>query len=304
MEWTNIIMAAGMMLVLAMLIGYVLGWANRFFFVKVDERIEQVIAALPAANCGGCGFAGCAAYAEAVVLSGAPLDKCGPGGSDCVAAIAKIMGVEAGQSFPYRAVVHCGAHTNQRLGRNEYRGEPTCRSANIISGVQGCTYGCLGIGDCSVSCPFDAIKVIDGLATVDYKKCTGCGNCEHACPRHIISMVPFKSERMLVVTCSNKDFGKDVKAVCKVGCIGCGLCQRTSELFKVSDNLPSVNYDKYDPATSEQQLQAAASKCPQKRLLYIGMPSEKDLAAVADQEVPKLVEAKFETTVDKTEWQG
>ena len=169
--------------------------------------------------------------------------------------------------------------------------------------MQGCTYGCLGLSDCQRACDFDAIHMIDGLAVVDYDKCTGCGACERACPRHIISMVPFKSQHMLVVTCSNKDFGKDVKAVCKVGCIGCKACTRASDLFKVEDNISRIDYDKYDP----EQMDAAniaVAKCPMKRIIEVGRPSEKDLAAVADKESPEIVTADFKTTVDKTKWHG
>ena len=299
-----IILAAGTMLVLALFMAYVLGWANKTFHVEIDPRQEAVQEALPGANCGGCGFIGCNEYAEAVVLDGAPVDKCPVGGVSCATALAKILGVELKKSWPARPVVHCGANRDDKLGRNEYRGERTCGGANLIAGVQGCTYGCLGIGDCQGACSFDAIHVIDGLATVDYDKCVGCGACEKACPRHIISIVPFKSEQMLAVACSSKDFGKDVKKVCKVGCLGCKLCQKLSQgLISVEDNRPSIDYDKYDPQSLED-VQAAVDKCPAKRLVMIGKPSEKDLAAVADEEVPAVVEADFKTTVDETEWHG
>jgi len=50
------------------------------------------------------------------------------------------------------------------------------------------------------------------------------------------------------VACSNKDSGKDVRAVCKVGCIGCGVCHRTAaDLFSVKDHLSQIDYDQYDP---------------------------------------------------------
>ena len=298
-----IILAAGTMLLLALFMAYVLGWANKTFHVEVDPRVEKVTEALPGANCGGCGFVGCSEYAEAVVAGKAPVDKCPVGGVSCATALAKILGIELEESWPYRPVVHCGATYEQRLGRVEYRGEPTCTGANLVGGVQGCTYGCLGFGDCVRACNFDAIHVIDGLATVDYNKCVGCGACEGACPRHIISMVPFKAEQMLVVACSNKDFGKDVKAVCKVGCLGCKACQRASELFKVTDNIPHIDYDKYDPENTHE-LQGVLEKCPMKRLMMIGKPSEKDLAAVAGEEAPEIVHADFKTTVDKTDWRG
>jgi Na+-translocating ferredoxin:NAD+ oxidoreductase RNF subunit RnfB len=271
--------------------------------VAVDPKVEAVTAALPGANCGGCGCVGCNEYAIAAVEGKLPPDKCTVGGVSCAAALAKILGVELKPTWPYRPAVHCGATTGERLGRQEYRGERTCISANLIAGVQGCTYGCLGLGDCEAACAFDAIHVVRGLASVDYTRCTGCGACERACPRHIISMVPFKADRMLVVACSNKDFGKDVRAVCKVGCIGCRACARANSLFEVQDNLSVIDYDQYDPDKMDA-LKLAVEKCPMKRLVLVGRPTEEGLKAVADKKVPEVVQADFKTTVDQTEWHG
>lgn len=299
-----ILLAVGTMLVLALFLCYVLGWANEAFHVEVDPRVEQTLEILPGANCGGCGFVGCGEYAEAVVAGNAPADRCPVGGEGCAAKIAELLGLDLTESFPYRAVVHCGAHTQDRLKRHDYLdGERTCTAANLVSGLQGCTYGCMGMGDCVTACNYDAIHVVDGLATVDYEKCVGCGACERACPRHIISMVPFKAEEMLVVTCANLDFGKDVKAVCKVGCIGCKACTRFSGLFTVENNLPRIDYENYDP-TKPEEFSKAFEKCPMKRLLHVGKPSDSDLAAVADQDLPSIIEPRPETTVDKTPWQG
>ena len=303
MDLTVILLAGGTMLILALVAGYLLGLANKVFHVEVDPRIEAVNAALPGANCGGCGFVGCMSYAEAVAGGKAPPTKCTVGGEACAKEIAKIMGVEVAQSWPYRPAVHCLAAYVDRLGRHSYLGEKTCTAANLVSGVQGCAYGCMGFGDCARACEFDAIHVVDGLATVDYEKCVGCGACAKACPRNIISMTPFKADRMLIIACSNKDFGKDVRAVCKVGCIGCKACTKACGLFTVTDNLPRIDYDQYDPNTMNAA-QLAIDKCPAKGIVYVGKPTKKDLEKVADKEAPALVEADFKTTVDKTEWQG
>lgn len=303
MDLTVILLAGGTMLILALVAGYLLGLANKVFHVEVDPRIEAVNAALPGANCGGCGFVGCMSYAEAVAGGKAPPTKCTVGGEACAKEIAKIMGVEVAQSWPYRPAVHCRAAYADRLGRHSYLGEKTCTAANLVSGVQGCAYGCMGFGDCARACEFDAIHVVDGLATVDYEKCVGCGACAKACPRNIISMTPFKADRMLIIACSNKDFGKDVRAVCKVGCIGCKACTKACGLFTVTDNLPRIDYDQYDPNTMNAA-QLAIDKCPAKGIVYVGKPTKKDLEKVADKEAPALVEADFKTTVDKTEWQG
>jgi len=303
MIWTVIVLAGGTMLALALLMAYMLGWANQTFHVEVDPRVERVLAALPGANCGGCGLVGCAEYAEAVVAGKAPPDKCPVGGSSCARKIADILGLDLQQTWPYRPVVHCGATTAHRLKRHAYLGETTCGAANLIHGVQGCAYGCLGFGDCQAACPFDAVHMVSGLAVVDYNKCTGCAKCAQACPRNIIHMVPFKAERMVVVACSNKDFGKEVRAVCKVGCLGCRACEKRSDLFKVIDNLSRIDYDRYDPEKM-QDVNVALDKCPMKRIVVVGKPSEKDLTAVAEEQLPSIVRDEFDTTVDKTTWHG
>jgi len=300
-----ILLAAGTMLLLAVLMGYILGWANRTFAVEVHPLVDAAIKVLPGANCGGCGYVGCGEYAEALVAGKAEPDRCPVGGPAVAAALAKIMGIDLKETFPKRPVVHCGATADQRLKKGLYHGEQTCAAANILSGVQGCTYGCLGLGDCEVACPFNAIHIIDGLAKVDYDKCTGCGACERACPRHIISMVPFKASQMLVIACSNHDFGKDVKAVCRVGCIGCKACERNSPLFRMADNLPQIDYERYDPGRLEElEVPKVLDKCPMKGLVYVGKPSEKIKRQVADEELPEVVTDRFKTTADETEWRG
>jgi len=298
--WTVILLAAGTMLALAVFMGFVLGWANRAFHVEVDPRVEQINEVLPGINCGGCGYVGCNEYAEAVAAGEAPPDKCTAGGASCAAAVAKILGIELEASWPRRPVVHCAATREQRLGRHEYRGEQTCGAASLLAGVQGCTYGCLALDDCVEVCNFDAIHIIDGLARVDYEKCVGCGACERACPRHIISMIPFKAERVLVVACSSKDPPKVVRSVCTVGCIGCGACARLSDLFSMADSLAAIDYDRYDPQAGP----AVVAKCPREMRIYVGKPSDTDLAAVAAEELPARVEAEPDSTVDKTQWRG
>jgi len=299
----TVLLAAAVLVIPAIAVAYVLGWANRTFHVEVDPRVEAMLVALPEVNCGGCGFLGCADYAEAVAKGEAEVTLCAPGGAACAAELAEIMGVEINPSFPYRAVVHCAARCDQRLPvvKYEYRGEPTCQAANLLADVQYCTYGCLGLGDCVEACRYDAIHMIDGLATVDYEKCIGCKACARTCPRNIITMVPFKAERMLVVACSNEDSGPDVKAVCTVGCIGCMACTRKAEPLQVNGNLPLVDYDRYDPL---DDFQPALDKCPMESLIVVGKPTREDLAAVADEELTQPIRADFKTTVDKTDWRG
>lgn len=299
----TVLLAAVLLGLLAIAMSYVLGWANQAFHVEVDPKVEAISNALPGANCGGCGFVGCSEYAEAIAAGNTELTLCAPGGSGCAAKLADIMGVEAGEALPYRAVVHCAAKGDQRLPKikPDYVGEPTCTAINLIAGFQNCTYGCLGQGDCSRACLYDAIHVVDGLAKVDYEKCIGCKACAAVCPRNIITMVPFKVERMLVVGCSNRDQGPDVKPVCPIGCIGCKACSRKCELMKMDGFLPMIDYDAYE---ADSDFTAPLEKCPREGLIYVGKPSPEDLAKVAGEEVPDRVEADFKTTVDDTEWHG
>lgn len=297
-----VILSGATMLGLAAVMGVVLGWANKTFHVEVDPKVQAVSNALPQANCGGCGFVGCSEFAEAVVEGRAPVDGCPPGGPSTASAVADIMGVEVDAKYPYKAVLHCAASERQRLGKMPYIGEQTCKAANMISGIQGCTYGCLGFGDCVDVCNYSALEMHEGLPKVIYDNCVGCRACEKECPRNLYTMVPFKAERMLVVACSNQDTGKDVKAVCEVGCTGCKSCERASELFHMEDNVPIIDYDSYLP--SAESLPTAIDKCPMESLIYVGKPTAEDVAATAHEELPKRVEGDFETTVDKTEWWG
>jgi Na+-translocating ferredoxin:NAD+ oxidoreductase subunit B len=294
-----VILAIGAMVLLGAAFALVLGWSNVKFAIPSNPQVEAVTSVLPGANCGGCGMTGCVEYAKAVVEGRIAANKCPVGGSAVAQAIADVLGIAVDESAPYRPVIHCGADFGNRLLLADYRGEATCFAANVIGDVQGCAYGCLGFGDCDKACKYDAIHTVNGLAKIDYAKCVGCGACEKACPRHIVSMVPFKAERMLVVSCSNKDPGRQVRRVCKVGCLGCRLCQKLMDVFEVKNNVSTVNYEKYHPGMDFSQVIA---KCPGGVMLYVGKPSEKDLAAVAGEETPAIVTDKFKTTADEAVW--
>ena len=266
-----IAMAAGVMLLLALIMTLILGWANKAFAVEVDPKITAINNVLPSANCGACGFIGCGEYSEAVVEKDAAVNLCPVGGAMVAMEIASIMGIKVEAGFPDRAVVRCAASYDEKTGRHEYRGELTCTSANLVAGVQNCTYGCLGLGDCVKACKFDAIHIINGKVVVDYEKCIGCKACEKACPRGVILMTPLKDDQMYVIACNNKDFGKDVKKVCSIGCIGCKMCTKVEDsIIQMQGDMAVIDYDKYDPKESLPSLQAAAEKCPVKVIVKVG----------------------------------
>jgi len=303
MSVVTIGLAAGTLVGMALILTYILGWASNAFHVDIDPRVEAVNDALPGANCGGCGYVGCGDYAEAVVLDAMPVNLCTVGGESCTADLAGIMNVEVDAALPFLPVVHCGARYQDRLGRSEYKGEMRCVAANLIADVQGCAYGCLGFGDCAVVCNYDALHVMDGLATVDYEKCVGCGACAKVCPRNIITITPFRARRILAVACSNHDLGKEVTRVCKVGCLGCRACSRISDLFVIENNLSTLNYDEYTPDRFDE-LEKARKRCPRQRLILVGKEPPEGLADDAGMELQEVVTPDFKTTVDDTEWRG
>lgn len=288
-----ILISVVVLLILAVVLSWILGWANVAFAIQVDPKEEAILAVLPGANCGACGFAGCADLAKNLAQGNGTASQCTQCSKAQVEKIAQIMGVEAGDVLPFRAVVHCSAAKDDKLQVQTYTGEPTCAAANLVSGVQGCTYGCLGLGDCVRACKYGAIHVENGLSRVDYDKCRGCKACEAACPRHIISMVPFKDGRMIVIACSNHDVGPEVKAVCKVGCIGCSGCvRRAPEEIAFSNGLPVINYSSYELA----DMQSAAEKCPVKIMRFVGTdPNDTNI---------EIVEDSFKSDIDKTKWRG
>lgn len=267
-EVWNIIAAGATMLGLGGAFAIVLLIASERLKVTVDPKIEQIHKALPNLDCGACGFPGCGQYAKAIMNDPELLGKCAPGGPQASAKIANILNLQVSDSGPQkRPIVHCRAHTEDKTFFAQYEGIESCTSANALANVQACAFGCLGYGDCVAACKFDALHIIDGLATVDYEKCTGCTACSKACPRGLIEMVPFGHENMMTVACSSKETGKNTRAFCKVGCIGCGLCAKQTDIFKVEDNLARLDYTKYQP---NEKTETAMNKCPTKVIIFRG----------------------------------
>lgn len=231
---------------IGLLAGLGLGYASKKFAVEVDPRVPKVREALPSANCGGCGYAGCDAYAKAVVAGEIGIDACPVGGEGVVKALAEILGMEATAKEKEVAFVKCNGTCANAGEKYQYEGIHDCLEAMYVpgAGAKSCSYGCLGLGTCERACPFDAISIIDGVAVVDKDKCTSCKKCVVSCPKTLISMVPYANE--VHVKCNSKDKGKEVKSVCQVGCIGCRICQKNCphDAIHVTGFLAKVNYDK------------------------------------------------------------
>lgn len=263
MSITGIIMAAVIVGGTGLFIGAFLGLAGKKFAVEVDEREEAIAGVLPGNNCGGCGYAGCSGLAAAIVKGEAELGACPVGGAPVAAKIGEIMGLEAGTQTRMTAFVKC-AGTCDKAGQDyKYYGIEDCKMMNFVQngGPKSCNYGCMGFGTCVKACPFDAIHVVDGVAVVDKEACKACGKCVAACPKKLIELVPYEQKHL--VQCSSKDKGKDVMAACKVGCIGCKMCQKVcpNDAITVEDNIAHIDPEKCTNCG------LCATKCPKKIIM-------------------------------------
>ncbi|BBF44482.1 electron transport complex protein RnfB [Lachnospiraceae bacterium KM106-2] len=260
MNITALILTAVVVSVTGLLIGLLLGVAAKKFEVEVDEREVLVREELPGNNCGGCGYAGCDGLAKAIAKGEAPVSGCPVGGDVVAAKIGEIMGVSADAGEKQVAFVKCAGTCEKANSKFNYYGVQDCNQAVMIPGQgdKGCSYGCLGLGSCVKACPFDAIHIVEGIAKVDKEKCKACGKCVAICPKHLIEFIPEKATQ--IVRCSSLEKGKDVKAVCEAGCIGCGMCTRQCEFdaVKVENNLAYIDQSKCTHCGK------CAAKCPTK----------------------------------------
>lgn len=260
MNITGIITAVGIIGGVGLLISIFLSVFGNIFRVEVDERETAIVNALPGNNCGGCGYAGCANLAEAIVKGKANVNACPVGGAAVAESISKIMGKDAGKNDRMVAYVKCLGTCDKTAKSYDYTGINDCLMASGVpgSGDKACDYGCLGYGSCKNVCKFDAIQIIDGIAVIDKEKCTSCGQCIKACPKHLIELVPYNDS--VVVSCSSKDKGPIVMKVCKTGCIGCGICAKNCEsaAITLADNVAHIDQDKCI------QCGVCIEKCPKK----------------------------------------
>lgn len=244
--WTIAILAG-----LGLVLSLVLYLVAAKFKVEEDPRIDEVEKVMPGANCGGCGFAGCRAFADAAVK--APnLDNnyCPVGGNEVMKKVAAILGYEVAEKTPQVAVVRCNGTCENRPKVNTYDGDKSCKvKAALYSGDTACPFGCLGCGDCVEACQFGALSIDPetGLPVVDETKCTACGSCVKACPKHIIELRNKGPRGMRVyVSCVNKDKGVVARKACSAACIGCGKCAKVcaQEAITVESNLAYIDFTK------------------------------------------------------------
>ena len=261
---------------IGLLVAAILFLVAKKFKVEEDARIDDVEALLPGANCGGCGSAGCRDFATKLVsLDDLGDVQCPVGGSETMNKIAALLGKTAVAQAPKVAVVKCNGSCEVRPKTSNYEGYPSCKvKASLYSGDTGCRFGCLGCGDCTLACKFDAIKMDPetGLPMVDESKCTGCGACSKACPKGIIEMRP-KGPRGLkvVVRCSNTDKGAVARKACKAACIGCAKCQKACphDAIVVDNNLAYI-----DPAKCKLCTKCV-DECPTGAIHKLNFPVKK-----------------------------
>ena len=253
--------------------GFLLALASKVFAVEQDPRLEPLIEALPGANCGGCGCAGCSAYAQAVIDGTAKIGSCVAGGAAVAEKMSEIMGVEAEVAERQVALVRCRGTDAAQKAR--YAGLQDCMAATKVTGngPQLCAYGCLGFGNCVKACQFGALSIQDGIAHVDREKCVGCFACIDACPRNVIIKTPYAAQTL--VACSSKDKGPAVRKACGIGCIGCKMCERACQFdaIKVTDNLAAIDYTKCTGCG------ACIAKCPRKLITDADMKRPEQAAA-------------------------
>ena len=270
---STVLFTIAMLSALGLLAAVILYFVAQKFKVVEDPRIDTVNEALPGANCGGCGYTGCRAFAETLVKSESFEGlNCPVGGADTMAKIAVILDRQPVAVEPRVAVVRCNGSPDHAIRTSFYDGAVSCRVAHALYGGQtACQYGCLGCGDCVEACKFDAMymdPVTQLPVIIDYK-CVACGACVKACPRNIIELRKRnKKDRKIFVSCGNKDKGGPARKACQVACIGCGKCVKVCpyEAITMDNNLAFIDSFKC------KLCRKCVTECPTGAILEIGFP--------------------------------
>ncbi len=257
-DWGTFGIVVAIVTALAIIFGALIVLISHLCKVKEDEKISAVQDKLAGANCGGCGFAGCADFAKAVVEGKADLSMCGPTPNQNKAEICQILGVPFVETEQAYAVVKCsGGELSQDI--YEYVGNQGCiQQAIYMDGKKLCPSGCMGGGTCASLCPYHAVKIEKGVAVVNKALCEACGLCVRNCPHKLIELIPKSSK--VYVACSTTCKGKEVTSACKAGCIGCGICAKfcPEGAITMVNNLPVIDYSKCSGCLT------CVSKCPRK----------------------------------------
>lgn len=212
---------------LGLVFGLLLAYASKRFAVEVDEKVQQVRDLLPGANCSGCGFPSCDAFAAAACEGKCKPNQCVVNTAENRRAIGALLGMAVDDDAVKKvSTVLCQGDCEACPPRYQYDGIQSCRAVQMVSGgSKTCVQGCLGFGDCASVCVFDAIEIGDnGLPHVNAARCTGCGACVSACPRGVLALLP-QDERAQVL-CRTQLQAKDARKACKHACIRCRICEK------------------------------------------------------------------------------
>ncbi len=284
MTTSTIIYAALVIGLIGLIAAVILHFVSKAFYVEEDPRIDEVQCCLPGANCGGCGFAGCRAMAEAMVKQMDTSIAYCPGGD--YEKIGVILGIAATARDPQVCVVCCNGSCQNSPIKVKYDSAATCAFAHTVyAGESGCPHGCLGCGDCVTACKFDAIHINPEthLPEVDEKKCVGCKACAKVCPRGVLEIRDKgKNNRRVYVCCKNREKGAAAKKNCSVACIGCSKCAKACpfEAISLTDNLAYIDY------TVCKLCRKCVAECPTGAIHAVNFPEKKaPVAAEPAQEV-------------------
>jgi electron transport complex protein RnfB len=246
--------------------GGLIALANARLRVEEDPRLDALTDLLPGANCGACGFAGCRAFAEAVIQGRTPPATCTVMGEDEVEEVAEYLGVDVGSAQRKVARLLCAGGSDVAPRKAAYVGIESCAAAVAVSGGgKGCAWGCVGFADCAVACDFDAIVMsATGLPVVLPEACTACSDCVEACPLDLFALFP--EDDHLFVQCRNLLDGDAAEAVCSVACTGCKRCVQDAApgLIEIRQGLAVIDYD-----LIELENPKAIERCPTGAIVWM-----------------------------------
>ncbi|MDR0339259.1 MAG: Fe-S cluster domain-containing protein [Desulfovibrio sp.] len=241
----------------------ILALASQLLKVEENPKIEGVTEVLPGANCGGCGFAGCEAYAAAVVTNpDIPANLCVVGGAETSDKVGQISGKAVAAGEPVVSFRRCSRVEGHVKAKFDYVGTSTCASAALLEGGPFmCAWACLGLGDCMRACPFDAMYIANGMVEIIASKCVSCGQCAKVCPRSILQLIPRRARVMN--PCATREKLKSVSDVCDVGCINCLKCLKACPADAISYEKRRIEIDhiaclEFGPACG----QVCVNSCP------------------------------------------
>lgn len=260
------LIAGGVMGGIGVVLAAMLAYADKKLYVYEDPRIDEVESMLPKANCGACGCAGCRAFAEKAVKGEIAPGKCTVSAPEGVQAIAALLQIDAGAEERRVARLACAGGPHVARHRAQYVGLRTCRGAALVNGGgKGCSWGCLGLGDCERVCNFNAITMNrHSLPVVTQSLCTACGDCVDVCPKQLFSI--HAVSHRLWVACKNLADGQQAEADCEVACTACGRCAADAPpgLIQIVNNLAVIDYARNALATP-----APIQRCPTGAIVWI-----------------------------------